>query len=486
MMDWLPSLPALIVAIPMLAAVVLVLLPDFRLAARVNIGASALIFALSCGLPWNLGRGEYLLADHLSVQFVLLTSFIGLTTAWFSEDYVAVEFEAGRLDAPRLRLYHAMFQAFLGFLLLALLSNNLGLTWVSVEAATIAAVVVVGLPRTEAAIEASWRYFMLGGVAIALALFGTITLYLAAQPIVPGWEGMSWTGLARAAPLARGAMLNLAFVFLLIGYGTKAGLAPLHAWLPNAHAEGPTPVSAVLSGSILNVALVVIIRLREVMEANALSGMGAIHPGPPIMALGLISVLMASFSMWRRRDAKRFFAFSSIEQNGIAALAIGIGSAAAIFAAILHMVLHTLTKAAIFHCIGRATQLKGGQKFTDIGGLISSHRALGITLALAIIAIAGIPPIGVFVSEFLVIGQTIRHEPLLAVPLGIGLVVSTWALFMRLQSLCLGDRTPDIGPAPSLAALIPTWVHLAIVLVLGVAMPGVVFAWMQRAAGVLL
>ena len=153
MMDWLPSLPALIVAIPMLAAVVLVLLPDFRLAARVNIGASALIFALSCGLPWNLGRGEYLLADHLSVQFVLLTSFIGLTTAWFSEDYVAVEFDAGRLDAPRLRLYHAMFQAFLGFLLLALLSNNLGLTWVSVEAATIAAVVVVG-PAASARVPA--------------------------------------------------------------------------------------------------------------------------------------------------------------------------------------------------------------------------------------------------------------------------------------------------------------------------------------------
>ncbi len=471
--------PALVPLLPLLGGLLLVFVRSATVATWVVIAASTAGFAAACALPWEARAGQLLLVDPLATHMALLTAFVGMTTSWFSRSYIRVEAATGRIDAARLRQYHALFLFFLGFMLLALLTNNLGVTWVSIEAATLAAVVVVGLPRTAEAVEASWKFFVLCGVGIALALFGTFVLYLAALPVLgPGLPAMTWTALATAAPHCHGPLLNLAFVFLLLGYGTKAGLAPLHAWMPDAHAEGPTPVSAVLAGSILNVALVAILRTRSLLAANT----EAIAPGPPIMALGLLSLLLAGLSLWRRRDAKRFFAFSTIEQSGVAAFAFGLGGAGAVFAGVLHLTLHTLTKAAVFQCIGRASQLKGGQKFADITGLIAGHRALGLTLAAAVVGIAGLPPFGLFTSEFMIVTETARRVPALVVPLGFGLVVGAWALATRLIALCLGEPSPDRGPAPSLFALAPAWLHLAVVLVLGLAMPGPVVAWFAAIA----
>lgn len=472
------SLPGLVALIPIVAGLLLLALRDVNAAAWLNIASAAAALALAVILPWHLGHGGFLLVDPLSVHLALLTASVGLSAAWFSRDYIAAEISAGRLDAPRARLYFALFQAMLGFLLLAMLSNNLGVTWGGMEAATIAGVLVVGLPRTEAAVEASWKYFIICGVGIALALFGTIVLYLAAQAVLgPGLEAMSWTALPAAAPRLHAPLLNLAFVFLLVGYGTKAGLAPLHAWMPDAHAEGPTPVSAVLAGSVLNVALGVLLRLRDVLGRNA----GAIPPGWPLLLLGLASVLLASFSLWPRRDVKRFFSFSTIEQNGLVAFAFGLGGPA-IFAGLLHMTVHTLCKAAVFQCVGRACQLKGGQQFQDITGLISRHRALGLTLAAGILAVAGLPPFGLFSSEFLVVVATARQSPWLLTPLGLGMLVGIWALLWRMIALCLGEPSPDRGPAPHWSALAPAWAQLAVAVILGFAMPAPVFAWFQAIA----
>ncbi len=477
------SLAGLVPLVPLLAAVLLAAVPPRTLTpergAWVVIAGSTLAFALACRLPWSFAAGALLLVDPLAAHMAMLTAFVAMTTAWFSRAYIAAELASGRIDAPRVRQYHALFQAFLGFMLLALLANNLGVLWVAMEAATISAVLVVGLPRTADAVEASWKFFMLCGVGIALALFGTIVLYLAALPALgPGLPAMSWSALTLAAPRFHGPVLNLAFVFLLVGYGTKAGLVPLHAWMPDAHAEGPTPVSAVLAGSILNVALAIILRMRAIMAANP----EAIAPGPPIMALGLLSVLLAAFTLWPRRDIKRFFAFSTIEQTGVAAFAIGLGGPVATFAAILHITLHTLAKAAVFQCVGAAVQLKGGQRFADVGGLLHTHRALGLALAAGIVAVAGLPPFGLFASEFLVLTDTIRRVPWLAVPLGLGLAVGAWALAARLIALCAGPATPDRGPDLGLFATVPAFVHLALVAVLGLAMPAVVSAWFSSVA----
>ena len=176
-----------------------------------------------------------------------------------------------------------MFQLMLFGMNLALLANNIGLMWVAVELATLTTVMMVGLYRTAEALEAAWKYFILGSVGIALALFGTILVYLAARPVVgEGLDAMIWTNLLQAAPCFDPSLLNIAFIFLLLGYGTKVGLAPLHAWLPDAHAEGPTPISAVLSGLLLNVALYALLRFKVLLAANP----HAIAPGPLMIAPG--------------------------------------------------------------------------------------------------------------------------------------------------------------------------------------------------------
>ena len=476
------SAVALPVLASLLAAALLGALPP-GWGARANLGASALTFALALALAFGpLGAaheaGGWWLADPLGVHLAVLTAFVGLTTAWYSLGYVAAEQGPGRLEGVRLRLYHAGFQAVTGFVLLALLSDNPGAAWVGLEGATIAAALVVGLPGTREAVEAAWRFLLICGVGLALALFGTLVLTLAAQPVLgAGSAAMSWSGLARAAPRLDGDALNLAFALLLVGYGTKAALVPLHAWMPDAHAAGPTPVAAILSGGILNAALAALLRLRGVMEANA----EAVAPGPPLMALGLASALVGAFALWRQRDVTRFFAVSTVEQGGVVAFAFGLGGSAATFAGLLHLTAHTLAKAAVFQCVGRAAQLAGGQR-DGLGGLLASHPALGLPLALGIVAVAGLPPFGLFASEFLIVAETVRRAPWLAVPLGLALVVGAWALVARLQGVCLGPAMPVAGPAPGRRALAGAWLHLAAVLALGVALPAPLAAWMRGIA----
>ena len=268
--------------------------------------------------------GNYLLIDDLNIVFIVLNTFVAFTTSAFSASYIAHELETQRLTRAHLRFYHAMYQLLLGAMNLALVANNIGLMWVAIEVATLTTVVMVGIYRTHQALEAAWKYFILGSVGIALALFGTILIYMAARPVVgEGLNGMVWTVLIQHVAKFDPALLNLAFVFLLLGYGTKVGLAPLHAWLPDAHAEGPTPISAVLSGLLLNVALYAVLRFKLLMAANA----GALAPGPLMETLGLLSLVFAGFMLYRRGDIKRMFAYSSIEHMGIIVFAFGMGGA---------------------------------------------------------------------------------------------------------------------------------------------------------------
>jgi len=267
-----------ILIIPALAAALLALLPDDRTTARLNVLGTFLTLAAAVGLfVARPAPGPFLIVDDLNVVFIVLSTFVGFTTSVFSGSYIAHELEVGRLTPTYLRFYHAMYQTLMFAMNLALLSNNVGLMWVAVELATLTTVLMVGIYRTPAALEAAWKYFLLGSVGIALALFGTILVYLAARTVVgEGLDAMAWNVLVERAPEFDPALLNLSFVFLLLGYGTKVGLAPLHAWLPDAHAEGPTPISAVLSGLLLNVALFAVLRFKTIMSANP----GALAPGP--------------------------------------------------------------------------------------------------------------------------------------------------------------------------------------------------------------
>jgi hydrogenase-4 component F len=478
------SLDALsaVLLIPLFAAGILALLPGYRLTAWLNILASGLTFAAALALLLGTrpAPGTYFLVDDLNIVFIVLNTLVAFTTSVFSATYIAHELETGRLSDRNVRFYHAMFQVMMLGMNLAFVSNNIGLLWVAVEVATLTTVMMVGIYRTHEALEAAWKYFILGSVGIAFALFGTILVYMAAQPVVgEGLSGMTWTLLLEKAAAFDPALINLAFVFLLLGYGTKVGLVPLHAWLPDAHAEGPTPISAVLSGLLLNVALYAVLRFKLLLAATP----GAFAPGALMMALGLLSLIFAAFMLYRRRDIKRLFAYSSIEHMGIIVFAFGLGGPLANFAGLLHMVMHSLTKSAIFFSVGHVAQIKGTQKIADIRGLTASHPVLGWALVAGVVAIVGAPPFGVFMSEFLLVSTAFARQPLLAALLVFGLLVAFGALLLQLTRIAFGE--PAGSTAPARASYLPMLTHLALVLVAGIYLPPALVGWFQHIAALL-
>jgi hydrogenase-4 component F len=473
---------------PLLGAMVLGLVGHRHRAPEINvifslgtfIAAGALTLEVVDAGPLVLAREQFFI-DPFNVFLVTLTAFVGFTTALFSRPYMRIELEHGRLTPARLRLYHSMYQLFSATMLVALTTNNMGLLWVAMEAATLSTVLLVTLYRTPAALEAGWKYFILCGVGIAQALFGTILLYFAAEKVLgaSGVSALLWTHLDAVKGELEPAVLGLAFVFLLVGYGTKVGLAPLHNWLPDAHAEGPTPISAVLSGLLLNVAIYAVVRCKVLVE-------GALHsqlPGRMLMAFGLLSVVLAAFLLWRQRDVKRLFAYSSIEHMGIIAFAFGMGGPVANFAALLHMTVHSLTKSAIFFAVGHATQKAGSQLMEQIRGLISVNPTVGWGLMLGTLAILGLPPFGVFASEFLILTTAMQQQPWATPILLLALGVAFAAIFGRVQPMVFGESTAKRLPHPP--ALLPVFAHLALVLLLGVFIPPWLADWYRAAAHII-
>ena len=467
-----------VLGMPLLAAAVLAWIANYRIAARLNAFASlATLIGATSFLAIRPAPGTLLFIDDLNIVFILVNAFVGFTTSVFSASYIGHEIATGRLTQTHIRFYHAMFQAMMFGMNLALVSNNIGLMWVAVELATLTTVVMVGLYRTRDALEAAWKYFILGSVGIALALFGTTLIYVAALPVLgEGLPAMAWTNLIVHVASFEPAILNLAFVFLLLGYGTKVGLVPVHGWLPDAHAEGPTPISAVLSGLLLNVALYAVLRFKMLMAGNP----GAVAPGPLMIGMGLASLTFGAFMLYRRRDIKRLFAYSSIEHMGIITFAFGIGGPLANFAGLLHMTMHSLTKSAIFYAVGHVAQIKGTQKIADIRGLTRSHPLLGWGLVIGVLAIAGLPPMGIFMSEFLIVTSTMAREPWLALPLVFGLLVGFGALLSHVNAIAFGE--PLGSTAPGEASYLPLYGHLAIVIAAGIFLPTALVHWFQAIA----
>jgi hydrogenase-4 component F len=474
-----------LLAFPLIGSLVLAVIGERRWAPEANVLISAGTFMTSAWLTFRVITGgpmlvwhEQFFIDPFNVFLVALTSFVGLTTSVFSRPYMRIEEIHGRVNAKRLRLYHSMFQLFMFTMLLALTTNNMGMLWVAMEAATLTTVLLVSLYRTPASVEAAWKYFILCGVGIAQALFGTILLYFAAEKILgsDGTTALLWTHLDHVKAQLEPTVLSLAFVFLLVGYGTKVGLAPLHNWLPDAHAEGPTPVSAVLSGLLLNVALYAVVRCKVLVQGSIQSALA----GNLMMGFGLLSAVLAAFLLWRQRDIKRLFAYSSIEHMGIATFAFGMGGPIANFAALLHMTVHSLTKSAIFFTVGHAAQKAGTQIMDDIRGLVTVNPAVGWGLMLGTLAILGMPPFGVFASEFLILITAMRDHPWATPILLLALGVAFGAIFARVQKMVFGETT--LKRLPETPSLLPVFTHLACVLLLGLYIPGYLAGWYRAAA----
>jgi hydrogenase-4 component F len=467
-----------ILVVPAIAIVVLALTPNYRIGAALNVLASGLTFVAGVSLLFVARRrSDLLIVDDFNIFFVTVTTFVAFTTSIFSASYIGHELETGRLTPVFLRFYHALYQAMIGAMNVALVANNIGLMWVGVEVATLSTVMMVGIYRTPEAVEAAWKYFILGSVGIALAFFGTILVYLTAQEVLgEGLPALAWDLMVQKAASFDPRLLSLAFVFLLVGYGTKVGLAPFHAWLPDAHAEGPTPISAVLSGLLLNVALYALLRFKILLAANP----ETLNVGVIMIVLGLTSLVFAAFMLFRRRDIKRLFAYSSIEHMGIITFAFGMGGTVANFAGLLHMTMHSLTKSAIFFAVGHIAQVKGTQQIAHISGLSVTHPVLAVGLALGVIAIAGLPPFGVFLSEFMLVSSTFARQPLLAVVLVFGLLIAFSALFLRLQQVLFGKPSGPMGHVK--ASYVPLFLHLLFVLIAGLWLPEPIVRWFRVVA----
>jgi hydrogenase-4 component F len=476
-----------LLGISILVALLLAFIGDWRFAPEVNIGGSLLTFLVSLVLALqvyneggSIAGSTYFFVDYLNISLVVLTTLVSTTTAVFSRRYMRIEREHGRVGPWRMRFYHAMFQLFIFSMLIALVTNNFGVLWISMELATLATVLLVSLYRTPTAIEAAWKYFILCGVGIAQALFGTVLLYFAAERVLGvGGNALLWTNLSRVCTQLDPTVMRLAFVFLMVGYGAKAGLVPLHNWLPDAHSEGPTPISAVLSGLLLNIALYALIRCKVLVDGS----LGTHFAGNIMMGFGLLSLLTASFSMLRQKDIKRLFAYSSIEHIGIATFAFGLGGPIATFGGVLHMIVHSLAKSATFFSVGHAAQMHGTQDMSQIRGLIRGNPPVGWGLFLGVMALAGMPPFGIFTSEFLILTATMKDAPLLTPFLLLGLAVAFAALFRKVQPMVAG--LIPLGQKPLTAANIPVFLHLALVLLLGLYLPGFLADWFHLAVNIL-
>ena len=453
-------------------------------AREVNVAFSLGTFVATCVLTVGVISDGPLFAwsrefyiDPLNVFLVTLTAFVGLTTAIFSRPYMRVERDHGKMTPNRMRLYHSMYQLFSFTMLIALTTNNLGILWVAMEAATLTTVLLVSVYRTPASLEAAWKYFILCGVGIAQALFGTVLLYMAAEKVI-GLEGgaLLWTNLDAVKARLDPSIITLAFAFLFIGYGTKVGLVPMHNWLPDAHAEGPTPVSAVLSGLLLNVAVYALLRCKVLTDGALQSHLA----GQLMMAFGLLSVVVAAFFLSRQKDVKRMFAYSSIEHMGLITFAFGMGGPIANYAGLLHMTVHSLIKSGIFFAVGHATQKAGTQNMADIRGLIKVSPTVGWGLMLGSLAILGMPPFGVFASEFLILTTAMREQPWATPFLLLALGVAFASVFSRVQPMVFGDTS--VKPLRHPPALVPVFAHLGLGLMLGLYIPPYLDAWYRQAA----
>jgi len=475
--------------IPLLGAFAVLLCKSPRLAVRVALGVGALeMIALGNAVvrvytTGALQVGEYLRADSLTAFFLINIGLIFALVLVYSVGYLR-HIPEGRFSSPR--WFYGLVFLFLFTMIAVYLSANLGLLWISVEATTLASAFLVGFYNTKGAVEAGWKYLIVCTVGIAFALFGTITFYLAAVRCgIPQDTALNWTVLMNAAPRLAAApqLLKLAFVFIVVGYGTKIGFVPMHSWLPDAHAEAPSPISALLSAVLLNCAMYAVLRF-DAITARAL-GTGFSHH--LLLIFGGLSITVAAFLMIVQRDLKRLLAYSSIEHMGIVALGVGIGGPLGLFGALLHAFNHSLAKTMLFFTTGDVRENYGTLRMDRIRGMARTLPWTSGAMIAGGLAIVGMPPFGLFVSEFIILTAAFtKGSYLIAALILVALSVAFGAMLFHFQHMLGGEsHTTRVRPKAFLTDLAPTAVCVACLLVLGTRIPTVLTNLLHGAMAVL-
>ena len=397
-------------------------------------------------------------------------------SGWMIMVIVAVATLAGA-EAPRYappgRPFYALLHLMVFTMLLAVSTDDVGLMWAAVEGTTLASVFLVNFERTRASLEAAYKYLLICSVGIAVAFCGTVLVYYAEvirqQTMAEhSAEALRWTALIALAPSLPPRVLEIAFVFLVVGYGTKAGLAPMHTWLPDAHSEAPAPVSALMSGVLLSIGVYAIARFKPIVDAGAGPGFA----GRILLGLGLLSLAVAAAFLWAPANYKRMLAYSSVEHMGLVALGLGFGGLLGVSGALLHVANHGLAKAALFLLAGRIRAAYGSAELPAVRDLVTVLPVSGRVFLLALFALLGLPPFGLFVSEVMIFAAGFRqgYAWLAGVALAL-LLIAFGGLLRSAHGMLLGAAPPMTPAGATWPGLVPIAVALAVLVVTGLAWP---------------
>jgi hydrogenase-4 component F len=472
---------------PPLVSAVLALFPGWL---RVASWTHALGISLSTGAALTMAGmmsngqtpieiGSLWRIDALSALVAALITISAMLAAWLGPGFKAAE-QRERVEGRTYRVYVNLFTV---TMLAAVTTNNLGVMWVAIEASTVASALLIPLGRRRAAIEASWRYLLIGSVGIALAFTGTVLAFVDfASTGMSADAALNWPALLAAAPALHPEVAQLAFVFLLVGFGTKAGLAPMHTWLPDAHAEAPAPLSAMMSGVMLAVALYALGRWKAVIDA----AVGYGFADTLMIIVGVVTLAVGAISLVTQRDYKHVLAYSSIEHTGLACFGFALGPAG-MFAALFHLTGHSLAKSTAFLLSGRVVDRYRTHLIAGSPGLLQTIPATAGLFAVSVLALAGLPPFSLFLSEILLVraGWLAGHAVLTGAVL-ILLLLAFGALLQHLHRMLFGAAPPGIARGePVSAPLVLLAFPLVALVWLGVALPGSILSLLTRAAEVL-
>ena len=479
-----------LLAIPLIAGVLAFAARRRVQMEAVNVAAFGLVFLLGCGLGWQVlsapveAWGGFLYADSLSALVVLLTGFVALACSVYAVGYFRHEERDEGLPPAKLREFYGLTPLFVFTMLLVALANNLGLMWVALEGTTLASLFLIAFYNRPTSLEAAWKYAIIGGVGLSLALFGTIITYHAVSRIS---GSLNWSVLVSQAPLLDKASMRLGFILVLLGYGTKAGIAPMHTWKPDAYSEAPVPAAAMLAAAVLNCAVYGIIRFYVLAQASLGSG----FPSGLLILFGLLSMGVAVPFILVQRNFLRLLAYSSIDQAGIMVIGLGYGGKWGIVGALLHMTFHSVVKPLLFFCAGNVRQEFRTDLFRKIrGGVIHALPVTGTAFLVGTLAITGTPPFSLFQSEFTILSAGFGSGHTVSGVLFVVFVAAIFAGFLRhIGRLVLGPPGPWSGSAITPGAVsrsrpIAATVLAGLVVLLAVWVPLPLFRLIEGAAAV--
>lgn len=480
---------------PVAAVALIALLRSSRAQHAVSVAVCAALVGAAGFVTAQVARaGEYGFAflgglfyvDAVSALIVDIVALIGLMAAVYSIGYLDEECAHGKLDQRRVKLYYILMHSFIFTMILALTVRNMGVMWIAIEATTLASAFLVGFHNDKTALEGAWKYVIICSVGIAVALLGIIFLHVSSIGALDEAKGLDWTALYAGAGALNSPMLRYAFLFILVGFGTKAGLAPMHTWLPDAHSQAPSPISALLSGVLLNSAMYGIIRVIAIVNRNL---GGSAFTGGLMMAAGLLSILTAALFILTQRDYKRLLAYSSIEHMGVIALSVGLFTPASLFAAFFHMINHSLTKSMLFLASGGVLHKYGTREIGRVRGVLRALPVTGTVFLLGLFAIGGMPPFAVFASEFNMLAAAFasgRAWVGFAAALLLAIVFAgiVYAMFKMFFAKTKSDDVDVPAGEPNVAGAAVLVLLLLAVTVLGVAMPEGLKSLIQSAADI--